>query len=300
MPLKKLVGLEKRVGGWLERSLARPGTPRDAVELVPAILDELVERAEPVGGGARSFPWDRVRVTLVVEPGRAEAARAVFEHPPGFERRLRERLERAGCDAPAQLRVKVEVEEADDDAARLERPWEIELKRGRKPSAPATSTPKRRVPEVRLRVARGTAARSVHRFRLERIHLGRLESVVDRARRTRRSNDVAFLDDGDEVNLSVSRAHAHLERGEDGAWRLFDDGSAQGTRVLRDGRALDVSRGSARGIRLNDGDEIELGQARLVFEMPGPVDPPPRRASPRDATPGATRPRRGGGRPATR
>src|SRR4030095_15275134 len=120
-------------------------------------------------------------------------------------------------------------------------------------------------PAVTLVVSRGHAARRTHALRLRRINLGRLETVVDRTRRTMRRNDVAFLDHEDEISLSVSRAHAHIERGEDGGYRLFDDGSAQGTRVIRDGRSLDVPRGASRGLRLRDGDELELGLARVRF-----------------------------------
>jgi predicted component of type VI protein secretion system len=90
--------------------------------------------------------------------------------------------------------------------------------------------------------------------------------VVDKGRRTMRHNDVPFLDRQDEINLTVSRAHAHIEFSpRDGEFRLYDDGSAQGTRVIRDGRYLDVPRQAGRGVKLRHGDELELGRARLRF-----------------------------------
>jgi pSer/pThr/pTyr-binding forkhead associated (FHA) protein len=63
----------------------------------------------------------------------------------------------------------------------------------------------------------------------------------------------------------VSRRHAHI-RLDSGVYRLCDDGSEFGTRVLRDGRAIEVPAGNRRGERLRAGDEIFLGRACLRFE----------------------------------
>jgi hypothetical protein len=43
---------------------------------------------------------------------------------------------------------------------------------------------------------------------------------------------------------------------------LKDDGSAHGTAVLRKGQTIPVPQGS-RGTRLQSGDDIVLGQAKL-------------------------------------
>ena len=61
----------------------------------------------------------------------------------------------------------------------------------------------------------------------------------------------------------MSRRHAHLEySAADRTYRIYDDGSEQGTAVARNGRTIAVPPG-ARGVRLQPGDEILLGHARL-------------------------------------
>ena len=285
MPLKRLLDLEKGLGRGLERLTRRKGTPREALELIPEILDEIEKHAEPVGGGVRVFPSSRVLIRVHVPAGRAEAARAVFAHPPGLEERVLERLREIGCD-PSGVRIKLEVLETAE--ALGERTFEIRyagrraaVKKdgegpGRRTAArkaetapvaePGPVPAEQTVPAVRLEVARGKTGKSGYELSLARINLGRMETVVDKSRRTMRHNDVAFLDRQDEINLSVSRAHAHIEFStRDGEFRIYDDGSAQGTRVLRQGRCYQVPRQAGRGVKLRHGDELELGRARLRF-----------------------------------
>jgi hypothetical protein len=47
---------------------------------------------------------------------------------------------------------------------------------------------------------------------------------------------------------------------------LLDDNSAQGTSVIRHGKGISVPRGS-RGLVLQSGDEIVIGQARLRLRI---------------------------------
>jgi pSer/pThr/pTyr-binding forkhead associated (FHA) protein len=72
-----------------------------------------------------------------------------------------------------------------------------------------------------------------------------------------------FKDGGGATNDTVSRRHAHIDydaRARD--FRITDDRSAHGTSVVRNGVAIPVHPGS-RGVRLQAGDEIVLGEARL-------------------------------------
>ena len=75
-----------------------------------------------------------------------------------------------------------------------------------------------------------------------------------------RHNDVAFIGD-DEVSRSVSRAHAHIafDRAT-GTYRVFDENSAHGTEVERDGRRIVVPAGRD-GLKLRAGDQIHVGRA---------------------------------------
>jgi hypothetical protein len=47
-----------------------------------------------------------------------------------------------------------------------------------------------------------------------------------------------------------------------GELRLFDDRSAHGTSIVRNGKTISVPAGS-KGVRLQSGDEVVLGDARL-------------------------------------
>src|SRR5262249_19067425 len=76
-----------------------------------------------------------------------------------------------------------------------------------------------------------------------------------------------FAECTEEPNPSVSRRHAHIEAaGSPAEYRLYDDRSAYGTSVQRNGVTIVVPPGP-RGIRLQSGDEIALGEARLQVEI---------------------------------
>jgi FHA domain-containing protein len=127
---------------------------------------------------------------------------------------------------------------------------------GLSPSTPAV------VREITLTVINGHAEKSDYALTLDRINLGRCAEVRDRRNRLVRTNHVAFSDGSDPVNETVSRAHAHIDCPKDGDCRLFDDRSGHGTSIVRTGRTINVPSGS-RGVRLQSGDEIVLGEARL-------------------------------------
>jgi hypothetical protein len=66
----------------------------------------------------------------------------------------------------------------------------------------------------------------------------------------------------------VSRSHAHIAwDAETGRHRIFDDRSAYGTTVARGGHIIPVPKGGSKGVALESGDEILLGQARVLFEL---------------------------------
>ena len=126
------------------------------------------------------------------------------------------------------------------------------------------------VMEVRLTVITGSAEEQQVCLKKRRIHLGRLAEVIDADGRLTRKNDVAFRDDGQAPNPSVSRAHAHIEFDpEKAVFRLFDDRSAHGTTVIRDGSVISVPQGASKGVALRNGDELVLGQARVRFPFRG-------------------------------
>jgi pSer/pThr/pTyr-binding forkhead associated (FHA) protein len=120
---------------------------------------------------------------------------------------------------------------------------------------------------IELTVVKGAAEKRTYAFNRSRIDIGRCSEVRDSRHRLIRANDVAFAEGGDAINQTVSRQHAHIAFDEaSGTFRLRDDGSAHGTAVVRAGRTLTVPRG-ARGMRLQAGDEIVLGDARLRVRL---------------------------------
>jgi predicted component of type VI protein secretion system len=111
------------------------------------------------------------------------------------------------------------------------------------------------------------AEKPAYALSIPRINIGRCADVRDSRNRLIRTNHVAFTDADRTTNDTVSRRHAHIDYTDGSAdYRIFDDRSAHGTSVLRDGMTIEVPSGS-RGIRLQSGDEIVLGEARIRVKI---------------------------------
>lgn len=135
-------------------------------------------------------------------------------------------------------------------------------------AAPATTTSgATTVPAVKLVILRGTAGRTSYALEQSIIRVGRGDDLSDASGRTRH-NDIAFQEGDDDVNRTVARAQAHLRfdpaRQE---FRLFDDGSSNGTRVVRNAEVITVTPHGPRGVGIATGDILEFGRARVRFEI---------------------------------
>jgi hypothetical protein len=123
-------------------------------------------------------------------------------------------------------------------------------------------------PQIQLIVLRGAATKKNYVFARTRVNIGRMSEIVDGQHRIVRRNDLIFRGSGDEIDQTVSREHAHISFDErSGEFRLYDDGSAYGTRIFREGRTVDVQSGNRWGVKLHSGDEIFFGQACTRFEI---------------------------------
>ena len=90
-----------------------------------------------------------------------------------------------------------------------------------------------------------------------------------------RRNTLAFTEETD-INSTVSREHAHIVHfKKTGEYRLYNDRIYKldkkqagncGLWIIRDGLSQEVHR-NARGIKLKQGDEIQLGRAIVKFEL---------------------------------
>jgi hypothetical protein len=147
---------------------------------------------------------------------------------------------------------------------------ELTFSREQPAAVAARATRERETPvssAVRLVVLRGAAAKRTYSFEQRVIRFGRGEDLAEASGRSRR-NDIAFLDDEDEVNRTVARAQAHLQFDADRReFRLFDDGSSNGTRIVRDAEIITVTPHGPRGVRVASGDILEFGRARVRFEV---------------------------------
>ena len=245
------------------REWAKSGS-REPLEIAQAIVDSVAERLEPAARGRYVFPYNRLHVSIVA-PTRDDRARfaAVLESEPTLRERVHARVREAGCDASG-LQIEVSYV-ARTSPSWSTREYHVDFARvttaAAEPApaqAPAPTTSR----DLHLTIVNGTAEQPSYIFSLPRVNLGRCAEVRDSLSRLVRTNHVAFVDLAGTSNHSVSRQHAHIEYVEGARhYRIRDDRSAQGTSIVRKGRTLLVPAG-ARGIRLESGDEIVLGEAR--------------------------------------
>jgi pSer/pThr/pTyr-binding forkhead associated (FHA) protein len=141
----------------------------------------------------------------------------------------------------------------------------VEVESQERPAAGARRTAK-------LVVVQGNANAKEITLSKARTNIGRTVDVYRSEGLTRR-NDLAFAEDT-EINRTVSREHAHIVYDKAaGEYRLFNDrwyqrdptgGPACGIWIVRDGLSQEVHR-TARGAKLESGDEIHFGKAVARF-----------------------------------
>ena len=265
--LRKLRGLESRLARTVDaaaQKITQTGS-REPLEILQAIVETVEKRIEPAARGKYVFPFNRIRICIAAGSRETRARlEAVFGSEPTFQDRIVQTLQAAGCEWTGRI-----------DTAYVERSeahwtnsdFNIEFDRiaifpQLKPLADAAPH------TLKLTIVQGATEKQAYLFTTRRINLGRCPEVRDHRNRLIRTNHVAFAESYGEPNLSsISRRHAHIEWTLDsGEYRLRDDRSAHGTSVLRNGMTIAVPSGP-RGVRLQSGDEITLGEARLQVEI---------------------------------
>jgi hypothetical protein len=265
----KIRKLESRIARSVDKAVAGVvgREPQEPIEIVHGVLDVVEQQIQAAGRGRQVFPFNRVSVHVRAGSKAAQARIAsVFSSDPTLQERMLARLRECGCES-SDLRVDVKY------ASRAQKQWvapdyhvdfDVESEASR---PPALTTSRVEPPRIELTVLSGEAERKSYSFQGEQINIGRRSDVVDKRQRFLRANQIVFRDAGSEVNRSVSRRHAHILYVDESAeYRLCDDRSAQGTSVIRNGRRVPVPPG-ARGTRLQQGDEIVIGQARLRIKI---------------------------------
>jgi hypothetical protein len=259
--------LEQRISRTVDAAVEEFIGKRDVtpIEIVHAVLGRAETEIQDIGRGRRMFPFNRVRVHVIAAPGdRKSRARfsAVVDGPPSLAERLADHLRAAGCTVDG-IQVDLQYARRRGDAWR-DADFHVEFDRVDAAIAtPALPTAAGGMGRIRLAVVKGSAAQRNYAFGRGRIDIGRSVEVVDQRQRLLRTNHIAFGEEGPEANRTVSRRHAHIEHSEtERCYRIWDDRSAHGTTIIRDGRTIKVPAG-ARGIKLQSDDEIVLGHARL-------------------------------------
>src|SRR5262245_19105021 len=265
--LRDLWRLESKLARTVDEAAQKMtrSSVREPLEIVHAILVVAEKRIEPAGRGKYVFPFNQINVCIAANSAETRARfEAVFKSEPTLHERIVERLQAAGCEL-TNLSVNTDyVDSAESHWTSAEFNVEFDRFDGRPQPAPHSIVADQ---NLILTIVNGAAERRDYVFTIARVNLGRCAEVRDNRNRLIRTNHVAFAESAEGPNLSVSRQHAHIECAiTPREYRLCDDRSAQGTSVMRDGKTITVPPGP-RGIRLQSGDVITLGEARLQVEI---------------------------------
>ena len=229
-------------------------------EIRRQVLEQVDSRFVAESSG-KSFPYGKISVLLYPRSDDLrEAFRAAFLEGESLKGDILQMLEEAQVRLPGPVEISVASEAAPGADPMPLAVYKMEFVK----RAPAG---KREVPAGRLTITKGAAAKPSCRLQKERVLIGRSPEVTDREGRVIRKNDLIFLDDGGEINSTVSYAHARIwwDHGSQ-EFLIMDEISRYGTSIVRQGRSLEVPSGNPCGIRLQSGDEVICGQARFRFE----------------------------------
>ena len=245
-----------RLRTWFDPQIDAAARP---LEIREAIIEQVAERTEPSGGGRRVLPHNHVVVTILAAD---KEERATLQATlADLENALAGRLREVRCQRPAGFGVTVQYLKRPRTGWPPEQRLSVEYES--RSSASASTDRPEASPTLRISVVRGQATQSEYSLADSRICIGRSSAPTDDRGRHRR-NQIAFLDEGDEHTRTVGRAHASIHydasRGE---YRLFDEGSRNGTRVVRNGVSLDVVPSDPVGVVIRSGDEIQFGTAAV-------------------------------------
>jgi hypothetical protein len=264
--MSRLQQIEQRIDQVL-RALLRSSSPeqrREIIEVHRTILEEIAFRIDSLPRGKRAFSYSNILVQIVAEPDRRRSYEKVFVEGSALERDIRSHFDDGSVEYPANLKVQIElVDDLPPDVKA--RGFDITYSNTQIRDVSAQPI------QIRLTFLTGDAEHGEYLFSQQRINIGRLSEVLDSQLRPIRRNHVAIKDEGSGVNATVSRSHAHIEfDAESSRFRLFDDGSAQGTTLFRDGSLIAVPKGASKGVLLLDKDEIIVGRVHIRFEYAEP------------------------------
>lgn len=234
----------------------------------PGVKDEIFRRLETgitTERDQKVFPFKRIEICL--QPWTKRIARE-FKTDFMENSSLKSGIIGMLKDIPVQLQpdleISVELQENVAPGGKGKSPAPLFEMIFLDPVAPA----KFRIPELHLEIIKGRAEQPTYRITKDRLLVGCLPEVQDREGRLVRKNNVVFPHDGDEINATVGNMHARIwfdyKRQE---FRVMDESSRSGTRIIREGYTIEVPAENPRGVGLHTGDEVYFGQACLRFTL---------------------------------
>lgn len=176
------------------------------------------------------------------------------------------RLKDEGCEKTGEVEVKIDFLEVKSDDW-IANDYHLLLKK-RQPTTVTNMSAE--IPRAKVTVLKGTPMnKTTYSLSGSVFTIGRGEEVRrDIDNKITRRNTLAFKDDDESLKLGVSRRHAEIfYDSRTACYRLRDNKSECGTTIIRDNKTNDVPKGDDRGVKLESGDEIELGQTRIKFEI---------------------------------
>jgi hypothetical protein len=259
----KLLNAEQNIRKRVESAFGR-GTAQTPLELRREIIEQ-VESRLVIDTCGSSFPYAKVIIQLQPPTG---ALRDVFEaaflQDQSLESDILTKLKDSQAKFPPELEILVELKSPGGATTENTRMFQLDFV---KPDP----SHKPEIPGTRFVVIKGVAEQPEYGLKKERILIGRLAEVMDREGRLVRKNDVVFVDNGEDINSTVGRIHARIWfDAEKNDFCIIDEASRYGTRLIRQGRSMEIPGGNSRGVRLQSDDEIYLGQACVRFEVVKP------------------------------
>ena len=243
----------------------RSETTRTLLKSRSEILEQIKTRiiVDPEGN---PFPYEKVSVWLHPPSGALrEAFKSTFLQGDSLKTEILGVLKDSGARLPDpfEIVVKLQPDRVFNPVEPVLQPlFQLDFVKSRSPN-------KREVPETTFTISKGLAEQTVYHLKRERILIGRVQEVLDREGWMVRKNDIVFLDNKNEINSTVNRAHARIWFDfEKMGFFIMDEVSRNGTTIVREGLSIEAPAGNHHGILLQSGDVIYCGQACMKFEEP--------------------------------
>jgi hypothetical protein len=255
-----LQSIAAKVGNAINPPLSADARPLD---IQHAVLEAIEARAQPVGGGRRRLPDTLVRVKVLAKDAAEE--RTLHLVLGGLREKAVARLREMHCDIPAGFHVDVACVRRRPSSWSADRPMAVEFENVAPDAASGAQAPGAAAssgqPALVLTIVRGRANAASYTLCEGSVRVGRSETPID-DRGHARFNHVAFAEEDDAHSRTVGRGHCEIRYdAANGGYRIFDERSANGTRIIRDGRVIDVPPQDPFGVAICDGDVLEFGTA---------------------------------------